>query len=118
VTITPRRPARSHANAAAFERVEPVQAAQQGGLAGARRPHDGGDAAAARRHVQAVENRAPAHGVAHIAYLNNGIAGWRRRSCRLQSWGQSMCPSSSDVWKGAKDSKWPLARLSEALNPY
>ena len=53
---------------------------QQRGLAGARRPHERGDAAAARGDVEAVENRAAADGVAHIANLNNGIAGLRRRS--------------------------------------
>jgi hypothetical protein len=51
-------------------------------FAGARGPHERGDAAAARGDVQSVENRAAADAVTHIADLNNGIAGLRRRSVR------------------------------------
>ena len=38
---------------------------------------------AARGDVQAVEDLAAADGVVHVADLNNGIAGWRRRSVRV-----------------------------------
>jgi hypothetical protein len=69
-----------HAHAAAFSVRLAGDEPQQGGLAGARRTHERGDAAAARGDVEAIEDGASADGITHIADLNNGIAGLRRRS--------------------------------------
>ena len=89
-----------YTHAAALGVGLPGDEPQQRGLAGARRAHERGDAAPARGDIQAVENRAPADGVAHIADLNNGIAGLRRRSVRILRWRIAQAFTSSGSLKG------------------
>jgi hypothetical protein len=107
-----------HPHAAAFGVHLAGDQTQQRRLAGARGPHECRDPAPARGEVQPVEYRAAAHGVTHIADLDNSIAGLRRRSVRLLSerFAQAArCPVSG---RGAKDNKRQVLRLSEPSNPY
>ena len=66
-----------------------------GGLAYWRLADTLGDAPAARRDIEAIEDRAAADAVTHITDLNNGIAGLRRRSLDLnrRSLAQAACAS-------------------------
>ena len=101
---------------------------QQRRLAGAARPHDGGDPAARDVEIEPVEDRPPAHGVAQIADLDDGrqfdsmnLLILRLRAASARSpWSATIYAAAlsiEDLYSPAAAKPLSLARTNSAFCP-